>query len=368
MIRKQFTEKFGDHLYRLLPGFWRDLDHSARSVQLELSSSSGAISEVEVLKFHHRFMRVFGDAYDELIIDVVRAVLQWLDPLLAPEDVLPHKSSTVGWPMDPGVPTSLQRQIVRRVYSLVYMGRGDLERIRLAILAFTGLQVTVWAPNTDPRRCVLCASLGNSSEVVSGGGSGADPGVVSQSVVVLSPAGQRVDVQVGDRVIVQHGGNMVVGRVVSVSGGQIDLDLEVNELLPEGAAAIHAPPAFMAGLSGTPLGLGCCRLGYTAAPNCVRLGHDSPNNMLSGSARLAWLSRGPAVSDEDRDRRFRFWITAPAKEEDVAAWQKKMLVLLADYMKPARVHYTLQYEDLGITDAKFRVDSSALSGGAKLGG
>lgn len=364
MILKETPGKIGDHLYKIAPHYYRASDSLPISVATSPSSGSGSISGVETLKFFHRLLRCFGDAYDELILDKIREVLSYWDPLSAPADVLKHLSSRRGWPMDRSLPETTQRMIVKHIHDIVYMGKGNLEKIRLAILAFTGIQVTVWAPNNDPRRAMLCREVGQTGAV---SGAGELSGVIHESAVIMESSDP--DVEVGDEVIIQYGGSIQSGVVSSVSGHVVTVETGIQGQVQAGSSVMASPSPNGNDIPGwQPHGLGSCRLGYSRAMNCVRLNSGSLNSMLNGTARLSYLSSGPAVSDHDRRMRFSFYVVVPAAENAFATWQIKIIRFLAGYMKPARTHYILEFENKDITEPLFRLCSSFVDGGARLRG
>ena len=354
---KERAVKFGSQAYQLLPLQWRQSDYAARMVANE-------DGEFEMLKFHERFCRVLGGAPD-MIIDVIRDVIKWYDSFTAPEDVLPYLAVNLGWMNDSVIPAPKRRLMLAHIHRVVYARKGTLHGIRLAILAFTGLQVSVWAPNNDPKALVLLQRITEVSEAI-GPGTLAD---ASGRFTVSSSTGMQLSP--GDGIVVQHGGLLEAMTVEAVGSGWVSVRGGVRYLFPAGAV-IFAGSQWQVGADGitrTPYGLDSGRLSYnTTARNLVRANISSENMMLDGSARLGFTGADLFVTDHEREMRFTFYIIVPVGIDIIEEWKLRVIHILADFMRPSRCHYAIKFGAGAVerSGAVVQAGQSALDVGARL--
>ena len=145
------TVRLGDQLYALLPERWRSLDHSPITIS--------PLGIAEKLSFHNRLMRVFGDAQED-ILEALRAVLGWYDPLVADSDILSHLSQNVGWALDTSLTDGQQRLLIKHVCELIYRGKHKIADIQAALRAVTGLStIECVAYNNYPTQGICDESL-----------------------------------------------------------------------------------------------------------------------------------------------------------------------------------------------------------------
>lgn len=90
--------------------------------------------EVDVIG---RLLKLFEQAFDPAI-QTLQLLWAYLDPLTAPETLLPFLAYWVGWPSD--IPWSLeqQRRLIRRALE-IYRWRGTRRGLRLYLHLYTGL-------------------------------------------------------------------------------------------------------------------------------------------------------------------------------------------------------------------------------------
>lgn len=88
--------------------------------------------------FMHRYLQVFEQALRP-IIETTEALTRYLDPLTAPEALLPFLAHWVAWPMDelPLLPNQ-QRRLMRHAME-IYQWRGTRRGLRLFLHYATGL-------------------------------------------------------------------------------------------------------------------------------------------------------------------------------------------------------------------------------------
>ncbi|MEO0458397.1 MAG: phage tail protein [Cyanobacteria bacterium P01_A01_bin.114] len=87
--------------------------------------------------FIGRFLKLFEQSFDPAV-QVLASLWAYLDPLTAPEAMLPFLAQWVGWPSE--VPWSLeqQRRLIRRAME-IYRWRGTRKGLRLYLHLYTGL-------------------------------------------------------------------------------------------------------------------------------------------------------------------------------------------------------------------------------------
>lgn len=134
LIRQQ-TSQVGEQLYQLLPHRYRMHDHSPVAPR----------GETEKIGFHKRFVRIFGDVFDEKLAEYA-GLKDMMNPLKCPEAWLGHLSATLGLPLDPRVPEDTARLLVDHLQSVLRVAGTD-RCIRLLCYALTGISVRIWTPN-----------------------------------------------------------------------------------------------------------------------------------------------------------------------------------------------------------------------------
>jgi len=94
-----------------------------------------------------RFMKIFEQAFDP-VIQSFNVMWANLDPLTAPQALLPFLAHWVAWPVDPHWDLRQQRRLIRRAVEL-YRWRGTRKGLRLYLHLYTGLPLGEHLPETD---------------------------------------------------------------------------------------------------------------------------------------------------------------------------------------------------------------------------
>lgn len=87
--------------------------------------------------FIGRFLKIFEQGFEPIVQSLD---LMWahLDPLTAPEALLPFLAQWVGWNIEPGIEVDRQRRLIRQAVEL-YRWRGTRRGLRLYLHWYTGL-------------------------------------------------------------------------------------------------------------------------------------------------------------------------------------------------------------------------------------
>lgn len=109
------------------------LPHLYREADLAESSAQNS-AEVDLTG---RFLKIFEQAF-EPAVQSLDAMWANLDPLTAPEAMLPFLAHWVGWTMEAGWAITGQRRLIRQAIEL-HCWRGTRRGLRLYLHAYTGL-------------------------------------------------------------------------------------------------------------------------------------------------------------------------------------------------------------------------------------
>jgi len=112
-----------------------------------------------------RFLSLFEQAFDPSV-RALRVMWAHLDPLTAPEALLPFLAHWVGWQLDPRWSPSQQRRLIRNAME-IYRWRGTRQGLRLFLHLYTDLPLDEHLPELEKHICIQEASykaftLGNS--------------------------------------------------------------------------------------------------------------------------------------------------------------------------------------------------------------
>jgi phage tail-like protein len=126
--------------------------------------------------FIGRFMKIFEQAFQP-IIDSFEVMWANLDPLTAPELLLPFLSHWVGWDLDPILDLKQQRRLMRRAIEL-YTWRGTRRGLRLYLHLYTGLPLDEDILDENAKHISITEPIGESfvvgeaviGEAILGGG------------------------------------------------------------------------------------------------------------------------------------------------------------------------------------------------------
>ncbi|HEY9607678.1 MAG TPA: phage tail protein [Allocoleopsis sp.] len=87
--------------------------------------------------FIGRFLKIFEQAF-EPAVQTLDTLWAYLDPLTAPQTLLPFLAYWVGWPSDVPWSTQQQRRLIRHAME-IYRWRGTRQGLRLYLHLYTGL-------------------------------------------------------------------------------------------------------------------------------------------------------------------------------------------------------------------------------------
>lgn len=87
--------------------------------------------------FIHRFIKIFEQAFDP-VVNSFNSMWANLDPLTAPQALIPFLAQWVDWPMDSQLGLLQQRKLIRRAVE-IYRWRGTRKGLRFYLHLYTGL-------------------------------------------------------------------------------------------------------------------------------------------------------------------------------------------------------------------------------------
>jgi phage tail-like protein len=87
--------------------------------------------------FIHHFIKIFEQAFDP-VVNSFSSMWANLDPLTAPQSLLPFLAHWVDWPMDTQLGVLQQRKLIRRAVE-IYRWRGTRKGLRYYLHLYTGL-------------------------------------------------------------------------------------------------------------------------------------------------------------------------------------------------------------------------------------
>jgi phage tail-like protein len=87
--------------------------------------------------FIHRFIKIFEQAFDP-VVNSFSSMWANLDPLTAPESLIPFLAHWVDWPLDSQLDLPHQRRLIRRAVE-IYRSRGTRKGLRFYLHLYTGL-------------------------------------------------------------------------------------------------------------------------------------------------------------------------------------------------------------------------------------
>jgi phage tail-like protein len=85
----------------------------------------------------HRFVKIFEQAFDP-VVNSFASMWATLDPLTAPESLLPFLAHWVDWPLDTQLDLPHQRRLIRRAVE-IYRSRGTRKGLRFYLHLYTGI-------------------------------------------------------------------------------------------------------------------------------------------------------------------------------------------------------------------------------------
>jgi phage tail-like protein len=112
------------------------LNFAIRPQSLYLGFLPSFYSEVD---FVGRFLSIFEKAF-EPSVQMLESLWTYLDPLTAPNSLLPFLADWVAWPIDPRWDELQQRKLIRQAVE-IYRWRGTRRGLRLFLHLYTGLSL-----------------------------------------------------------------------------------------------------------------------------------------------------------------------------------------------------------------------------------
>ncbi|MDX2097709.1 MAG: phage tail protein [Leptolyngbyaceae cyanobacterium bins.59] len=106
--------------------------------------------------FIGRLLKVFEQAFDP-IVQSLNGMWANLDPLTAPEALLPFLAHWVGWNLDARWSPDQQRRLIRNAMD-IYRWRGTRQGLRLFLHLYTDLPLDEDLPETEKHICIQGAS------------------------------------------------------------------------------------------------------------------------------------------------------------------------------------------------------------------
>ncbi|MGC1249112.1 MAG: phage tail protein [Spirulinaceae cyanobacterium] len=97
--------------------------------------------------FVGRILKLFEESF-EPAVNALEGLWAYLDPLTAPESLLPFLAYWVGWELTPHLSLQRQRYLIRQAME-VYRWRGTRRGLRLYLHLFTGLPLDEGLPETE---------------------------------------------------------------------------------------------------------------------------------------------------------------------------------------------------------------------------
>lgn len=97
--------------------------------------------------FLNRFLKILEETYDP-DVQTTDNLWAYLDPLTAPEAMLPFLAQWVGWKMDSRWPLPIQRRLIRNAVTL-YRWHGTRKGLRFYLHLFTNLPLDEHLPEAD---------------------------------------------------------------------------------------------------------------------------------------------------------------------------------------------------------------------------
>lgn len=110
--------------------------------------------------FISRLMKIFEETYQP-VINSFSVMWANLDPLTAPQKLLPFLAYWVGWKVEPGWDLDKQRRLIRHAIEL-YRWRGTRKGLRLYLHLYTGLPLDEHLQNESDKHISITESFGNS--------------------------------------------------------------------------------------------------------------------------------------------------------------------------------------------------------------
>ncbi|MBD1847228.1 phage tail protein [Cyanobacteria bacterium FACHB-63] len=149
IVAQASSQETDRHLYQ------SEFDLYVRPRSLYLDFLPALYREVD---FIGRFMKIFEQGF-EPIVQSLDAMWAHLDPLTAPEALLPFLAHWVGWKIEPGISVDRQRRLIRQAVEL-YRWRGTRRGLRLYLHWYTGLPIDEHLPDEFEKHISITEPFG----------------------------------------------------------------------------------------------------------------------------------------------------------------------------------------------------------------
>ncbi|ACK69589.1 phage tail protein [Gloeothece citriformis PCC 7424] len=100
-----------------------------------------------------RLVKIFEQTFEPSVW-MLEAMWAYLDPLIAPNALLPFLAHWVGWQLIPNIDTQKQRQLIRNALTL-YRWRGTRRGLRLYLHLYTGLPLDEDIPEENQKHICI---------------------------------------------------------------------------------------------------------------------------------------------------------------------------------------------------------------------
>ena len=205
---------FGKTIYVSFPHRMRDQDEGYVDV-----SGHGE------MPFFKRFCYVFGNMYADYQ-DKYRAILDWFDPYVCPDDILKYLSMNYGFPMRADFDYDFQRLLIKNL-RLIYQSAGRITKLPYIIFMHTGISVKIFHVNERPGTVTLNKHTYLTADY--------DPGDLTLHVDDAS------GFQEYEKIKVSHYGEVSYGIISSVDSSTniITLSGELSHDFPENSLVVR---------------------------------------------------------------------------------------------------------------------------------
>lgn len=126
-----------------------NFDLCLRPRSIYLNFLPGIYREVD---FVGRLLNIFEQTF-EPTVNALDAMWAYLDPLTAPESLLPFLAHWVGWELLSTIPIERQRHLIRNAVS-IYRWRGTKKGLRFYLHLYTGLPLDEDLPEREKHICI----------------------------------------------------------------------------------------------------------------------------------------------------------------------------------------------------------------------
>jgi phage tail-like protein len=108
--------------------------------------------------FIHRFIKIFEQAFDP-VVNSFTSMWATLDPLTAPESLIPFLAHWVDWPLDSQLDLPHQRRLIRRAVE-IYKSRGTRKGLRFYLHLYTGLPLDEQIEHEEDKAIAIAEPFG----------------------------------------------------------------------------------------------------------------------------------------------------------------------------------------------------------------